>query len=149
MQLEKEALEKERRRDEREKVKPDRFVTQNVRFSAVSLIRGLGSDQTFVSACGGTDVLQYFLGEGAQCFNLKGRSLLLAMLDWDHSGEDAKVLLGNLYLVCSQLDSGTKVNAVEHDWAAKVLQLLRALKTSRDINSGGGEKPTVEAEEGC
>ena len=105
----------------------------------------------------------------------------------DPSRPDAKVPLGNLYLVCSQLDSGTKVNAVEHDKAAKVLrsvyilssdtdfgtrlplrlktlllelnevsgwkyfggnpkleQLLRALKTSRDRNSGGGEKPTVD-----
>ena len=131
----KEALEKERRRDEREKVKPDRFVTQNVRFSAVSLIRGLGSDQTFVSACGGTDVLQYFLGEGAQCFNLKGRSLLLAMLDWDHSGEDATVLLGNLYLLCSQLDSGTTVNEAEHEWASKVLRSVYNLSSDSEFGN--------------
>ena len=51
----KEAL--ERQRDEREKVRLDRFVTQNVRFNAVSLIRGLGLDQQ-CQPVGGTDVLQ-------------------------------------------------------------------------------------------
>ena len=131
----KEALERERRRDEREKVTLDRYVTQNVRFNAVSLIRGLGSDQKFVSACGGIDVLQYFLGEGAHCQNLTGRSLLLTMLDWDPLRADAQVLLGNLYLVCSLLDSGTRVNAVEHDWAAKVVRSVYNL--SSDSVFGG------------
>ena len=124
----KEALERERQRDLREKVKLDRFVTQNVRFNAVSLIRSLGSDQAFVSACG-ADVLQFFLGQKAQCFNLQGRSLLLAMLDWDPSRPEAQVLLDNLYLVCSWLDSGTSVNAVEHDWAAKVVRSVYKLSS--------------------
>ena len=123
-----EALERERQRDEREKVKLDRYVTQNVRFNAVSLIRSLGSDPDFVSACG-TDVLEFFLGQRAKCLNLLGRSLLLDMLDWDPSRPEAQVLLANLYLVCSWLDSGTEVNAVEHDWAFKVLKSVYNLSS--------------------
>ena len=98
------ALQREQKRDEHEKVRLDRFVRQKVRFNVISLIRGPGAELTR-SLCQpvafGTDVLH--LGQEAkpQCFNLQGRSLLLAMLDWAPSRPESQVLLEDLYLACS------------------------------------------------
>lgn len=123
------ACQRDRHRAENEIVKQEKFITSNVRFNAISLIIGLGKDPEFTEACD-VDVLQYFLGAGAKCLNLKGKSLILTMLDYSPQREDSQVLLGNLYRLCN-LSSSTDntVESLEERWTHQVVRSLYNLTT--------------------
>lgn len=134
-----EACERERIRAENEMVKREKFVTSNVRFNALSLIIGLGQSPEFTEACG-VDVLQYFLGAGAKCLNLKGKSLILTMLDYAPKREDSLVLLRNLYRLCNLSSSPeTTVEGLEDRWTHQVVRSLYNLTTEAVKNLANRE----------
>ena len=57
---------------------------------------------------------------------LKGRSLILGMIDFAPQLESSKLLTENLLTYCQMIGEADNLDKLERDWASKILWVIRA-----------------------